>query len=257
MEDCYISRYLPAQNQNQTQPQLSHLNSTATTQLVGTKEGKPKFKFLSVFRHPVDRVISEYYWWFGQQGRWTDHMDVSKHEGIEEWVKDPTNIANNKQAMYYLLEEPFPQSQTVGDGKGDIQCVPYQGNKALHWIQTNYGSVEAFNNMTIPTNKDIFRLDRFVFIGMLDYMEQSEQKFRKIFGLPLMVIESNNNATTATTKKKSQKTSANATSLSMRPKTMVSRQKGVVISNDTRKLIEQYNRLDMIMYQTIKQRIFE
>mmetsp|Transcript_33534 Transcript_33534/g.70511 ORF Transcript_33534/g.70511 Transcript_33534/m.70511 type:complete len:333 (+) Transcript_33534:135-1133(+) len=126
-------------------------------------------KMLSSVRHPVARVVSEYFYFRIQATSliWTDSMNNIK-DNFTAWVLDEENIAHNRQAFYFLLEEGFPQ-----DGEG---CLPFSAHKHIQYIKERFGSVESFNKMKLPTNI----LDNYAFVGIADDPVGSDIAFMSV-----------------------------------------------------------------------------
>jgi len=133
------------------------------------------YKFHTIIRHPVERVISEYFWWKrGNTGAWTSSMHATKYD-LRKWLLDEGNVANNRQAVYFLLDTVFSPD-----------CTAFTGNKTLHWIEKTFGSTDALNSQTITHSV----LDKFAFVAIMDDMKNSTAQFKKIFGVDAKNLKS-------------------------------------------------------------------
>lgn len=195
----------------------------------------PKVKFITFIRHPVDRVISEYYWWKDGGIPWTEEMhQLAISASLEDWVVHEKNTANNRQTLYFLIDEPFPK-------RG--QCTAFKGEKTINWIEEKYGSTKEFNELQLSqVLANVAReegqhigIDDFGFIGILND-EATSRGFKKIFGVsPLL------------------DSAFNSHRLSRRAE----KERKLHVTDSIRELIEEKNKLDMQLYRLIQERLMK
>ena len=148
-------------------------------------------KFLTLIRNPIERVLSEYYWFkstslqapmamqtsqlrkpvytqslqssttsfllqpittsttIRRKAVWTPSMHLSgDQDNITEWILDPTNVAHNRQSMYFLMNTKFPRQQRGinNERKASLECSTWDSSQTLEWIYQNFGSIDGLNN---------------------------------------------------------------------------------------------------------------
>jgi hypothetical protein len=144
-------------------------------------------RFYTILRHPVDRVISEYFWWRTKlPAAWTPGM-VAHRRNFTKWILDDTNVAHNRQALFMLMDQPFP---TLND-----ECIHMMGKKLHGWIVQKYGSVERLNQLFLVRTKNTASvgvettqqaadqlLDGFAYVAVMEHMELSAAAFERASG---------------------------------------------------------------------------
>lgn len=205
---------------------------------------QPNVKLLTRIRHPVNRIISEYNWFGKNNNRvppplWTPSMvdkhklatrrtttkDNNKSYNFTDWILDDDNIAHNRQALYFILNEPYPIN--------DNDCIVFNKTKTVDYYQTKFGGsngssstgtmLEKFNSMTLPENV----LDKYMFVGILEDELLSDDKFKRTFHVDPVV-----------NKQKIHASSKGG--------------KIVTIDEQTRNLILERNKLDMQLYTKVQ-----
>jgi len=179
-------------------------------------------RFLTTFRHPVERVISEYRWWLQDKSNiWTAAMK-QKSSSLKEWVLEENNVAHNRLAFFLLHDGKYVHDE----------CVMTNAVHVISWVKEHYGSFEGMNNSTSAAKQALSRIDvasgLFSFIALLDRPKASNQAFAREFGYEGQQGKVRNNKST-------QKTTA--------------------VSDEIRELIKSRNRLDMQIYREICLRI--
>lgn len=139
-------------------------------------------KYSSVIRHPIIRVISEYYWWRVSYARnnytscahaWPNSLCSSIQKGLEAWVRHPNNTAHNRQTRSLFSESP----KNVQISKTN-RCYNVNGEYVLQ----HFGDVTKLNNNIEMIKNVIKNIDsNFVFLAVLDEWDLSENLAKIIY----------------------------------------------------------------------------
>ena len=200
-------------------------------------------QFYTILRDPVERVLSEYFWWRKNPhvAAWTASMRAHRQD-LEAWVRDDTNVAHNRQATFVLMNRPFPDQQ-------QDECIHMMGNKLYDWIVSEYGSVAQLNNhhalqmdeyytngtTTAAASPVLLLLQDFRFVAVLEELALSQAAFERVTGVAALL---------PAPKKKKQSS-------------QLHRAKKLPVSDHIRALIRERNQLDLHLHQYALQRLHE
>ena len=124
-------------------------------------------KYFSVIRDPVERVISEYFWWKDKEAfAWSDSLKNSARKGnFTEWILNPENSAHNRQF------KSFVNFEDIGHPKNYSQdCLNIRGNWWVkYWDRKN--EMVSENELIFNVFENIEQ--RFGFVGVLEDMNES------------------------------------------------------------------------------------
>ena len=152
-----------------------------------------KLVFASVAREPVDRLISEYFWWgkhCEREAAWSEELCKTAHQGrgfadmgtVMDWLQSPHNNAANRMTKMFATYDgaPLPTSQN---------CIAFDAKLQYdYWSKryrkTNEDGLEAAINSDDALLVDaIANVDRhFGFIGIQNYMLDSFSLFSRLLG---------------------------------------------------------------------------
>jgi len=127
-------------------------------------------------RHPVERVISEYYFYKVRNNEkkrdkinwWTEEMiRTSLKEDFMTWVQDPRNMAHNRQAFWFLYDLETHGKRTIVGRPDDT----------LDWWKSQDKSTQEMKLMLKKRIHENFR-----FISIMEEPEISDEVFSSIFG---------------------------------------------------------------------------
>lgn len=143
--------------------------------------------FATVLRDPVERVISEFYWWKGtaphknctRHPQWGKELCQAAQKGIEAWVRSPYNIAHNRQARYFAAKNdiaPGNKSYHIVTQKEEPQweCTTFHASYTNHYWSKEYGTNAGgwgtrLNRDEAVADRVIKVLEeRFWFVGLLE-----------------------------------------------------------------------------------------
>ncbi|CAK0832907.1 unnamed protein product [Prorocentrum cordatum] len=82
------------------------------------------FKFITLLREPVDRVVSEFFWWRSKmkmnERAWDQPLHTAARESLMAWVSSPHNNAHNRMTKQLAF---FPSMRAPG--RANRQCTSY------------------------------------------------------------------------------------------------------------------------------------
>lgn len=137
---------------------------------------KKKMKWVTIIRDPVDRVLSEYYFYKNKQRYygWSKSM-ISKKDNLTAWILDENNTAHNKQSMFFLMNHTYPVN--------DKGCAPMNDvHKTITWIKYFYNSFSSFNsNHRAVEDLREKILHKFLFVAIFEKRYESYNIFNNIF----------------------------------------------------------------------------
>ena len=91
-EDNYFLQSYPRRNR----PEYLDMSAKNFTEI----------KYLTIIRHPVTRVLSEYYWWLDKcSNAWPRSLCMVGKNSLEAWIKHPQNTAHNRQTKSLISLE--------------------------------------------------------------------------------------------------------------------------------------------------------
>ena len=107
-------------------------------------------RFLTTFRHPVERVISEYRWWLQDKSNiWTAAMK-QKSSSLRGCVLEENNVAHNRLAFFLLHDGKYVHDE----------CAMSNAAHVISWIKEHYGSFEGMMyNSTSAAKQALSRID--------------------------------------------------------------------------------------------------
>jgi hypothetical protein len=196
-----------------------------------TKDSPAQFKktplYYTILRDPVERVISEYFWWYGNKhSAWTDGMKLH-HQNITAWIVEPTNVAHNRQALT-LLAMSGAKIPTPISGRENQECLSLEGNLMYEFIAQKYGSIEAVNTeLDYMVSAEYMEALNIGFVGVMEDMPGSLRKLDSL-------IHVDRRDKGGQPKKGNQHKSKKNAAVAADPK--------------IRALIAERNRLDMLLY---------
>lgn len=174
-------------------------------------------KFVTTMRDPVERVVSEYFWWSKKRPNrfWTQAMN-EKADDMYEWVVDGSNLAHNRQAQYLLFDRPFvPKCHLALSKEGDM----------TDWVEARFGSPQRMNQLQLDDSD----LDRYDFIIVLEELERSKERFKEKFGVDAMAADQR--------------------------KSVLHKSNKTIVSEKILNAIQERNKLDIQLYQLAKARL--
>ena len=135
-------------------------------------------KYVSIIRDPVERVISEYFWWrkliTNKNNKrppkaWPENLrEVSGN--LTEWLLHKDNTAHNRQFKSLV------EFQDLFNPFGRDDCVNVDGNRNLKiWKGVN---LDEYKNRLLDTIGN-----EFLFVGILEEYDKSLEVFSKITGM--------------------------------------------------------------------------
>jgi len=135
------------------------------------------FKFITVLRKPVDRVVSEYYWWRPKSGEkaWDRELHAATKGGLMGWALSPHNNAHNRMTKQVAF---FPSMRAPGTRGGS--CTSYGAEpEKVFWSALYNRSVD--DGLWAAVNQDDKLLDnairsmsdRFAVVGLTERMGDS------------------------------------------------------------------------------------
>jgi len=169
-------------------------------------------------RHPIDRVISEYYFYKRRNNVnktdkinwWTPNMvNVGIEDDIIEWVMLKDNMAHNRQAFWLLYD---------GETKGRKTIVGRPEDILLWWQRQTRSEEEMKEDL-----KKIIH-ENFRYISVMEEAEKSDEMFEILFERKPKEV-----------KKKSHKSN-----------------KPNELAEEIRDLILDYNKLDLWLWEYVK-----
>ena len=149
-----------------------------------------KWTYISSVREPVNRVLSEYYWWRGKgcltrknstrlTRAWTFELCL-KNWNLTKWILHPDNSAHNRQfkSLVYFKNLTIPLLEN-----NDSNCNNMDGYKERDF----WRKIKIYNDM-----RDSGLLERlletieekYFFIGLTENMEDSTEAALKLMRLP-------------------------------------------------------------------------
>ena len=162
-------------------------------------------KYFSILRHPVTRIISEYYWWLPKTREevknckrnrfsWTLMCETAFKNGFEHWLyKDPAmktdNTALNRQTKSLYPIEVNDRTKILKHHITYRQdCANFDGIKGLIETKTMYGKPVGKSSGSVEINSDwqiaidaIRNVEEnFSFILILDELQQSYEVLKKV-----------------------------------------------------------------------------
>ena len=170
-------------------------------------ETVPYVKYMTVFREPVRRVISEYFWWRNKvcescprktrkfrgemcglrdkDPNWPD--DLCRVSGnFTAWLLSPVNVAHNR-----LAKSVMGMEKMEAPGSSHTQCFNVNGPKDIAWFQQEYSQTNdpgSFNYAEFVNSgmvmDDIYKKidEKFVFIGTLEDISNSKDMMEYTMG---------------------------------------------------------------------------
>ena len=127
-------------------------------------------KYFSVIRDPVERVISEYFWWKNEAtpGAWTESLKQAS-KNFTAWILHPDNSAHNRQFNSFVdfsdIGHPESHDDDCLNLKGDWFVEYWYGKRS--WKHQGLSDLELTKNVFDNVQRN------FGFIGVLEEMEES------------------------------------------------------------------------------------
>ena len=252
-------------------------------------ENKKNIFYNTILRHPITRVLSEFYWWSTATtciGSWPTKL-CPDSEDVATWVSSDYNTAHNRQFISLLPNRNFSSLEELAKNIGLAnrptgKCFNVNGNKAINY----YGKASELSvryDLLQPIFENID--NNFGFLGILEQYELSAHVARAIYGAFLIDAKSSlifgklrkeyyysgsNGSSSASSNRISTKAGNTAKIMNQftkqyRKNRDKKRRKRAVHSTDDlrpssfpKKLIDelyQKNRLDMIIYEYAKAKL--
>ena len=162
-------------------------------------------KYFSVIRHPVTRMISEYYWWLPKTREqvknckrnnfsWKSMCETAFKNGFEHWLYKVPAMKTDNTALNRQTKSLYPME--VSDREEILKhyvtyrqdCANFDGLKGLIETKTMYGKpvgsssgsfeINADWQIAIDTIKNVE--ENFAFILILDELQQSYEVLKKV-----------------------------------------------------------------------------
>lgn len=210
-------------------------------------------KYVSIIRDPVERVISEYFWW--KSGKRISHsfawpaelkkVAYENHGNFTKWILHENNTAHNRQFKTFL------DVGAVGDNYGldgvlntDVSdCANINSTKYLRFwkkFSEERGGLLESGSLENDLKTSVLNTisENFLFVGLTEKMDSSEDVFSKI-------------AKTRLGKKREKPKGW------VDPKTVWHESTKSEVTDFQRSLIRERNRLDIFLYEKMKGRFDE
>ena len=162
-------------------------------------------KYFSILRHPVTRMISEYYWWLPKtleqvknckrnNFSWKSMCETAFKNGFEHWLYKVPAMKTDNTALNRQTKSLYPME--VSDREEILKhyvtyrqdCANFDGLKGLIETKTMYGKpvgsssgsfeINADWQIAIDTIKNVE--ENFAFILILDELQQSYEVLKKV-----------------------------------------------------------------------------
>jgi len=162
------------------------------------KQGE-KPLFITVLRDPVERVISEYFWWkdFKDCKRlheWGECLCQAGRKGLDAWIESPCNLGHNRQTRFFTMEgevAPGNKNFNLLNRKSEPQweCSSFFAIYAEDYWTKRYGKgfqqglVDIMNNDNTLAEAALETIEsKFWFIGIQEQYEESLKAFSSLTG---------------------------------------------------------------------------
>lgn len=134
-------------------------------------------KYFSVIRDPVERVISEYFWWKNKPpgkppGAWTQSLKHAS-KNFTAWILHADNSAHNRQFKSFVdfSDIGYPTSH-------DADCLNVKGDWFVEYWHGKWGWMHEGMSDSALTRNVFENIQRnFGFIGVLEEMKDSLDVF--------------------------------------------------------------------------------
>lgn len=162
LQDCYNQGYM-----KNYIPTLSEFPSQSSSSNF----------YLTIIRDPIDRVISEYYYWRNSVCSrppdaplcWSKNLCESRHN-FTEWIISPYNSAHNKYVKTLNKFENIPAPLDT-----DIHCMNVNGQKDNDYFTQKYDSYQQMNAQTELIFETIENIEQnFKLVAILDRLVESD-----------------------------------------------------------------------------------
>ena len=169
LKDCIDRKLLlwPENFEKFNEKGRQYVMSNSKNQIMEDFEIKIKTKFISIVRHPIERVLSEYYWWAKvadrDDGRCANAWHIescSVRDNLKHWVMHPFNTAHNRQVKS-LANLP----KMKAPGSRYRQCLNLDG-QADHKFFGSYQTLNSNKSLIINAIRNIE--ENFAFIGIYE-----------------------------------------------------------------------------------------
>lgn len=148
--------------------------------------------FVTILRDPVERVISEFFWWRAAKGQfckatvWGACLCNAARQGLDTWIESPCNMAHNRQIRYFLMDGV----KAPINRQGHQHCAAFfLKPTVVYWEQRLNHSfdkdlVEYMNNDHSLVQAAITVLEQeFWFVGIQEDYEGSQKLFSALYEL--------------------------------------------------------------------------
>ena len=141
-------------------------------------------KYISIIRHPVQRVISEYYWWKSRNCNpaWSESL-CQDRENFKNWILNEENTAHNRQVKSFYgdindLDQPDHKIYATTNVQNTVSCLNI--NSTATFLRFGRNVTDLNQNFQILKSV-IENLERnFIFVGLSSHITISVDLLKNI-----------------------------------------------------------------------------